>query len=95
MEEEQEQEPQQSEHPIRYYGLMKQVFEEMDTMSVSEIRGATKVMSLIADYFWDLHFNTKQVMDQKAFVKTIDEIRDNLYDQMIFESTLLKNVEPK
>ena len=95
MEEQAEENKQLNEHPIRYYELMEQVFEEMDMMSSSEIRGATKIMSIIADYFWDLHFNSKQVLDQKAFVKTIDEIRDNLFDTMYFESTLLKNVELK
>ena len=90
-----EEQTEQNEHPIPYYELMEQVFEEMDTMNSSEIRGATKVMSIIADYFWDLHFNSKQVLDQKAFVKTIDEIRDNLFDMMYYESTLLKNSESK
>ena len=84
-----------TQHPIRYYELMKRVFEEMDTMSGAEIRGATKVMSIIADYFWDLHFNSKQVLDQKAFVKTIDEIRDDLFDAMYYEPALLKNSETK
>lgn len=90
-----EEQTEQNEYPIRYYELMEQVFEEMDTMNSSEIRGATKVMSIIADYFWDLHFNSKQVLDQKAFVKTIDEIRDNLFDTMYYESTILKNSESK
>ncbi len=85
-----EEQPEQQEHPIRYYELMKHVFDEMDTMSSSEIRGATKVMSIIADYFWDLHFNSKQVLDQKAFVKTIDEIRDNLFD-MYYHESMSKN----
>ena len=90
-----EEQTEQNEHPIRYYELMEQVFEEMDTMNSSEIRGATKVMSILADYLWDLHFNSIQIMDQKAFVKTIDEIRDNLFDSMYYESTLLKNSESK
>jgi hypothetical protein len=90
-----EEQSEQPEHPIRYYELMEQVFEEMETMTGSEIRGATKVMSIIADYFWDLHFNSKQVLDQKAFVKTIDEIRDNLFDAMYYEPALLKNSESK
>lgn len=90
-----EEQSEQPEHPIRYYELMKIVFDEMDTMSSSEIRGATRVMSIIADYFWDLHFNSKQVLDQKAFVKTIDEIRDNLFDAMYYEPALLKNSEIK
>lgn len=93
MEQEQEQEHQQSEHPIRLYELMKQVFDEMDTMTPCEIRGATKVMSILADYFWELHFNRKQMLDQKAFVKTIDEIRDNLFDMMMNEPIPIQNPE--
>lgn len=91
MEEQQE----QPEYPIRYYELMQKVFEEMDTMTGAEVRGATKVMSIITDYFWDLHFSKKQELDQKAFVKTIDEIRDNLFDMMYHQSAPSQNNESK
>ena len=75
-----------SAHPIRYYDVMSMVFDEIDTMSVPELRGATKVMSILTDYFWDFHFNNKGTIDQKALVKTLDEIRDSLFDTMYHES---------
>ena len=73
-------------HPIRYYDVMSMVFDEMNTMKLPEIRGATKIMSILADYFWDLHFNSKHEIDQKALVKTLDEIRDTLFDRMYNQS---------
>ena len=68
------------EHPIRYYEVMNKVFEEMDTMDHDKLKGATQIISILADYFWDIHFNKRQVLDQKALVKTLDEIRDTLFD---------------
>jgi hypothetical protein len=76
----QEQEQPTQEHPIRYYEVMNKVFAEMDTMDRDELKGATRIISILVDYFWDIHFNKRQVLDQKVFVKTLDEIRDNLFD---------------
>ena len=65
-------------HPIRYYEVMEKIFSFMDTMSTEELIGATKVVGCLSDYFWDAHFEKQGRFNQKALVKTFDEIKGNL-----------------
>ena len=71
-------------HPIRYYDVMEKVFSFMDDMSTEELIGATKVMSCVSDYFWDAHFEKKGRFNQKALVKTLDEIKENLQETIYY-----------
>lgn len=71
-------------HPIRYYDVMEKVFSFMDDMNTDELIGATKVMSCLSDYFWDAHFEKKGRFNQKALVKTLDEIKDNLQETVYY-----------
>jgi hypothetical protein len=65
-------------HPIRYYEVMEKIFGFMDAMSTEELIGATKVVGCLSDYFWDAHFEKQGRFNQKALVKTFDEIKGNL-----------------
>lgn len=77
-------------HPIRYYEVIDQVFKNMNTMSLEQKVGAAKVLSPIADYFWHAHFDKQAVFNQKSLVKTLDEIRDNLNEEIHHESEALE-----
>jgi hypothetical protein len=67
-------------HPIRYYEVMEKIFSFMDDMSTEELIGATKVVGCLSDYFWDAHFEKQGRFNQKALVKTFDEIKENLQE---------------
>ncbi len=77
-------------HPIRYYEVIDEVFKNMDTMTLEEKVGAAKVLTPIANYFWSAHFDKQAVLNQKSFVKTLDEIRDNLNEEIIHESEAME-----
>ena len=71
-----------STHPIRYYACAEKVYQVVKHMSTEELTGAATLMNVLADYFSTLHFEKQAVFNQKTFVKTLDEIRENLNEDL-------------
>ncbi len=71
-----------STHPIRYYDCAEQVYNATTTMTTEELTGAAKVMNVLADYFTTLHFEKQAVFNQKTLVKTLDELRENINEDL-------------
>jgi hypothetical protein len=71
-----------STHPIRYYDCAEKVHKVVTGLSTEELTGAAKVMNVLADYFTTLHFEKQANLNQKTLVKTLDEIRENMNEDL-------------
>jgi hypothetical protein len=71
-----------STHQIRYYDLLSSVFKNMQSMNEPELVGAAKVMGPIADFLTRFHFEQHGVLNQKSFVKTMEEIAENIHEDL-------------
>ena len=69
-------------HPIRYHDLLSKVFKNMETMSMSELIGAAKVIGPLSEYMLTFHFENRGVFNQKTLVKTIEEISENIHEDI-------------
>jgi hypothetical protein len=67
-------------HPNRYHDAVVAIHAATAAMNQEQRLGAAKVLNVLADYFWQAHFEKQAVLNQKAVVKTIDEIRENLLE---------------
>ena len=59
---------------IRYYDLLHNVQNALYKMNKNEANGANRVLALLNNYLYDLHFEQKKEIDVKALVKSIEEM---------------------
>lgn len=64
--------------PLRYFECIDSVDTVMQTMTKEELTGAYKLMKKVSDFFWNQHFEKNAVLNPRAFVKTLDEISENI-----------------
>jgi hypothetical protein len=65
-------------HPIRYYDCAEQVYEATKDKTVEQLEAIADVLYVLKRYFWKAHFEQEAVLNQKALVKTLDEIFENV-----------------
>lgn len=65
-------------HPIRYYDCAEQVYDVTKDMSVEQLEAVADVLHVMKCYFWKAHFEQEALFNQKALVKTFDEIFENI-----------------
>lgn len=70
------------EHPLRYYELLRDVEERIKTYRLDEMMGAARIMKVLSDFMWTVHFDQRQEFNQKSLVKTVDEIADILAERL-------------
>ncbi len=81
------------EHPLRYYSLLEEVEEKIRSYKVEEMIGAARIMKIVSEFMWAMHFEQKAEFNSKSLVKTIDEIADivaeRLHNRLIKEQQIL------
>jgi hypothetical protein len=78
-----------AEHPLRYYSLLEEVEEKIRSYKVEEMMGAARIMKIVSEFMWAMHFDQRIDFNAKSLVKTMDEIADivgeRLHNQLIKE----------
>lgn len=78
-----------AEHPLRYYSLLEEVEEKIRSYKVEEMMGAARIMKIVSEFMWAMHFEQRIEFNSKSLVKTMDEIADivgeRLHNQLIKE----------
>ena len=69
-------------HPLRYYSLLQEVEERIRGYSLDELAGAARIMKVLSDFMWSVHFNQQLEFNQKSLVKTVDELSDILTERL-------------
>lgn len=68
------------EKPLRYYPLLKEVADELDGLQGAELEGAIRIMMLVSKYFYNKHFYDNIELDPRAFVKTLEDVKEILLE---------------
>ena len=72
------------ESPSRYYNFQFMLEELFQDLSGADMKiGAFNMIAAISGYLWNYHFNERNVLDAKAFVKTLDDVYTNLAQDMM------------
>jgi hypothetical protein len=71
--------------PIRYYAILSQLEELQKDLSHEELKGATKVLGLLAQELEHMHFDKKLEMNQQTLVKTITEAYENVLEDSLYK----------
>jgi hypothetical protein len=69
--------------PIRYYAILERLEELQKELSHEELKGAAKVLGLIAEELEHMHFDKKMELDQRTLVKTITEAYENALEDSL------------
>jgi hypothetical protein len=69
--------------PVRYYDLLEEVDKVASKLKKSELQGAIDIMAIVSTYFYRLHFYENQTLDQKSYVKTLEDIKEILLESII------------
>lgn len=71
--------------PIRYYAILERLEELQKELSHEELKGAAKVLGLLAQDLEHMHFDKKIEFDQRALVKTITEAYENVLEDSLYK----------
>ena len=67
-----------------YYGIMATATTEFHAMRTYEQKvGAYRMLSIISDKLWDMHFEEKLRLTSKDIVKTLDAIKENILQDLL------------
>ena len=78
----------------RYYQLMGSATAEFHDMSYHEKGGAIRILMILANTLWRMHFEEKLRLDVRTIVKTLDDIRTNLLEDLIHLTPPVDPVPP-
>ena len=68
----------------RYYGIMASATTEFHAMRTYEQKvGAYRMLSIISDNLWHMHFEEKLRLTSKDIIKTLESIRENLLQDLV------------
>jgi hypothetical protein len=69
--------------PTRYYDLLEEIDKVATGLKKSELQGAIDIMAIVSQFFYKLHFYDNKVLDQKAYVKTLEDIKEILLETAV------------
>lgn len=72
-----------STQPIRYYHILDRLEEFQRELSVEELKGAAKVLGILAEELEHMHFDKKMELDQRTLVKTIMDAYENVLEDSL------------
>lgn len=77
--------------PSRYWECLEKVDNTLHTMTQAELVGAYRIMKKVSEYFWTQHFDKMAVMNQRATVKTLDEITENICSELYQRASIARS----
>lgn len=79
------QDPTTQTNAPRYYNILDNLEELQKELSKEELKGAAKVLGLIAEELEHMHFDKKLELNQKTLVKTITQAYENVLEDSLYK----------